>query len=63
MCSVYDAQSDRCETVIDGRRLPYHERIRLKKLATKARNLRQVRSLKIATLKVGSMTGKSIELI
>ena len=55
-CSVNDAQSDRHETVITGRRLPYQERIRLKKLAqrTKARNLRQIKSLRIATLKVGS---------
>ena len=63
--SVNDAQSDRRETVINGRRLPYQERIRLKKLAqrTKARSLRQIRRLKIATLNVGSMTGKSIELV
>ena len=63
--SVKDSQSDSRETVINGRRLPYQERIRLKKLAqrTKARNLLQIRSLRIATLNVGSMTGKSIELI
>ena len=42
--------------MITGRRLPYQERIRLKKLAqrTKARNLRQIKSLRIDTLNVGS---------
>ena len=63
--SLNDTQSDRRETVINGRRLPYQERIRLKKLdqRTIARSLRQIRSLKTATLNLGRMRGKSIELV
>ena len=63
--SVNNAQSDCRETMVNGQQLLYQEQIRLKKLPqrTKARNLQQIKSLKIATLNVGSMTGKSIELI
>ena len=61
-----DAQYDRREAVRSGLRLPYQERIRLKKLAQRRMNRRQqkvVTPLKVGTLNVGTLTGRGMELV
>ncbi|XP_037803562.1 uncharacterized protein LOC119597969 [Penaeus monodon] len=64
---VGDARGHRRTLVRNGQRLPYQERIRLKKLAQR-RGERQKKEnetigLKIGTLNVGSMTARSHELV
>ena len=61
-----DAQHDRREAVRSGLRLPYQERIRLKKLAQRRMKRRQqkaVTPVKVGTLNVGTLTGRSMELV
>ncbi|XP_047498467.1 craniofacial development protein 2-like [Penaeus chinensis] len=59
-----DAQSDRREAARNGLRLPYQERIRLKKLAQRAqKRSKRRRDISVATLNVGSMTGRSREVV
>ncbi|XP_063590661.1 uncharacterized protein LOC134767565 [Penaeus indicus] len=62
--SIDDAQPGRRVAVTSGLRLPYQERIRLKKLAQRrAKNQQRSRDLTLATLNVGSMTGKGREVV
>ena len=61
-----DAQHDRHEAVRSELRLPYQERIRLKKLAQrrmKTRQQRAVTPLKVGILNVGTLTGQGMELV
>ena len=61
-----EAQEHRRTLVRNGRRLPYHEWIRLKKIAQrrKGRQEKEVKgSIRIATLNVGSMTGRGQEIV
>ena len=57
-----DAQHDRREAVRSGLRLPYQERIRLKELAQR-RQQKAVTPLKVGTLNVGTLRGRSMELV
>ena len=63
--TVNDAQHDRREAVENELRLPYQERIRLKKLAQrrKRRKAREEMNLVFGTLNVGTMTGKGVEVV
>ena len=61
-----DAQHDRCDAVRSGLRLPYQERIRLKKIAQRMEERRQKstrRKVVIGTLNVGTMTGRGKEVV
>ena len=62
---VGDAQHDRRGAVKNGLRLPYQERIRLKKIAQRRRKKKDgaKRIVKIATLNVGTMTGRGREIV
>ena len=56
-----DAQEHRRTLARNGLRLPYHERILLKKIAQRRRrgdNLGKGKTIRFATLNVGSMTGR-----
>ena len=61
-----DAQEHRRTLATNGLRLPYHERIRLKKIAQRRRR-RDIKgkrkTIRIATLNVGSMTGRGQEVV
>ena len=61
-----DAQGHRRTLARNGLRLPYHERIHLKKIAQRRRrrdNKRKGKTIRIATLNVGSMTGRGQEVV
>ena len=61
-----DAQEHRRTFARNGLRLPYHERIRLKKIAQRRRqrdNELTGKTIRIATLNVGSMTGRGQEVV
>jgi len=61
-----DAQPDRREVVRRGLRLPYQERIRIKKIAQRRRRrqaLDEEKTIQIGTLNVGTMTGKAMETV
>ncbi len=61
-----DAQEHRRTLARNGLRLPYHERIRLKKIAQRRRrrdNKGKGKTIRIATLNVGSMTGRGQEVV
>ena len=61
-----DAQEHRRTLARNGLRLPYHERIRLKKIAQRRRrrdNIGKGNTTRIATLNVGSMTGRGQEVV
>ncbi|XP_037776748.1 uncharacterized protein LOC119573609 [Penaeus monodon] len=64
---VGDARGHRRTLVRNGQRLPYQERIRLKKLAQRRgereKKENETIGLKIGTLNVGSMTARSHELV
>ena len=61
-----EAQHDRRDAVTDGLRLPYQERIRIKKIVQrKEMRLRKNtrRNVVIGTLNVGTMTGRGTEVV
>ena len=61
-----DAQEHRRTLARNGLRLPYHERIRPKKIAQRRRrrdNEGKGKTIRIATLNVGSMTGRGQEVV
>jgi len=60
-----DAQGHRRTLVRNGRRLPYQERIRLRKIAQRRRErVEDVKAtIRIAALNVGSMTGRGQEIV
>ena len=61
-----NAQEHRRALAINGLRLPYHERIRLKKIAQRRRrrnNEGKRKTIRIATLHVGSMTDRGQEVV
>ena len=61
-----DAQEHRRALARNGLRLPYHERIRLKKIAQRRRRRDKEgkgKTIRIATLNVGSMTGRGQEVV
>ena len=61
-----DAQEHRRTLARNGLRLPYHDRIRLKKIAQR-RRWRDIKgegnTITIATLNVGSVTGRGQEVV
>ena len=63
---ISDAQQHRRNAVTNERRLPYQERIRLKKIAQRGKRREKIeeeRSFVIATLNVGTMTGRGREVV
>ena len=63
---IGDAREHRRTLVKNGRRLPYQERIRLKKIAQRRERRGKKedrRTIRIGTLNVGSMTGRGLELV
>ena len=61
-----DAQEHRCTLARNGLRLPYHEQIRLKMVAQRRRrrdNEGKGKTIRIAILNVGSMTGRRQEVV
>ena len=63
---ISDAQQHRRNAVTNERRLPYQERIRLKKIAQRGKRrekMEEDRSFVIATLNVGTMTGRGREVV
>ncbi|XP_063615696.1 craniofacial development protein 2-like [Penaeus indicus] len=62
-----DASDDRRDPATNGQRLPYQERIRLKKQAQRKKKKREARrttrKLRIGTLNVGTMTGRGKETV
>ena len=61
-----DAQFDHRRTARCGRRLPYQEQIWLKKIAQRKKRSKESevsKTLRVATLDVGSMTGRSLEIV
>ena len=63
---VGDARGHRRTLVRNGRRLPYQERIRLKKIAQRRERREKTgeqKTIRMGTLNVGSMTGRGHELV
>ena len=63
---IGDAREHRRTLVKNGRRLPYQERIRLKKIAQRRERRgkkEDQRTIRIGILNVGSMTGRGLELV
>ena len=61
-----DAKEHRRTLARNGLRIPYHERIRLNKIAQRSRrrdNEGKGKTIRIATLNVGSMTGRGQEVV
>ena len=65
--SASDAQRDRRDTARNGIRLPYRERIRLKKLDQREKRRRKEAEMKwnvvVGTLNVGTMTGRGQKVV
>ena len=64
--SESDVQHDRRDAVRNGRRLPYKEQVRLKKIAQRKKRREQrkfIIPLALTSLNVGTLTGKGAELV